>query len=49
MESYCLKCKAKTEMIEAKPDKFKNGTPIMKGKCAKCGNTTFKIQKKATV
>jgi hypothetical protein len=42
-EAYCVKCKAKREMVDAKEDTMKNGRPILKGKCAVCGTTICKI------
>ena len=32
MEAYCVKCKAKKEMSDAKEVKMKNGRKAMKGK-----------------
>ena len=50
VEAYCVKCKAKSEMIDHKEVKMKakgGGTrPAMKGKCKKCGTTMFKIMAK---
>ena len=47
VEGYCVKCKSKREMHEAKEVemKGKGGTKrrAMKGKCSKCGTTMFKI------
>ena len=47
VEGYCVKCKAKREMTENKEVAMKakgGGTRrAMKGKCAKCGTTMFKI------
>jgi len=40
---YCVKCKAKSEMKDAKQVKMKNGRPAMKGKCTKCGTGMYKI------
>ena len=37
MQAYCVKCKAKREMKEAKQVKMKNGRNAMKGKCPECG------------
>jgi len=49
-EAYCVKCKAKSEMVDGKEVKMKakgGGTrPAMKGKCKKCGTTMFKIMAK---
>jgi hypothetical protein len=36
---YCVKCKAKTPTTDAKEVVAKNGRPMIKGKCSKCGTT----------
>ncbi len=41
--AYCVKCKAKSEMKDAKEVKMKNGRPAMKGTCVKCGTGMYKI------
>ena len=46
LTGYCIKCKGKQPILEAKEDKFKNGTPIMKGKCSGCGGPLFRIIRK---
>ncbi len=43
MEGYCLKCKAKKEMKDAKEITMKNGRKAMQGKCSDCGTGMFKI------
>ena len=47
VEGYCVKCKAKREMADAKEVamKGKGGGQrrAMKGKCPKCGTTMFRI------
>ncbi len=45
MEGYCVKCKAKREMKDAKAVTMKNGKPATQGKCPSCGTTMFKIGK----
>ena len=47
MEGYCVKCKAKREMVDGaevemkgKGDKVRRA---MKGKCPECGTTMFRI------
>lgn len=40
---YCVKCKAKSEMVSAEQVKMKNGRPAMKGTCGKCGTGMYKI------
>ncbi|MEM3126929.1 MAG: DUF5679 domain-containing protein [Candidatus Woesearchaeota archaeon] len=42
-KGYCVKCKAKSEMKDAKQVTMKNGRKAMKGKCAKCGTGMYKI------
>ncbi len=46
-EAYCVKCKAKREMSEAKEVTMKNGRKAMKGKCPTCGTGMYKIMGKA--
>lgn len=43
VEGYCVKCKAKSEMADAKQTTMANGRSAMKGKCKKCGTGMFKI------
>ena len=47
MEGYCVKCRAKVEMAEAKEVTMKTGKKAMDGKCTKCGTRVFKILPKA--
>ena len=47
VEAYCVKCKAKKEMKDAKAVTMKNGKPATQGKCPDCGTTMFKIGKAA--
>jgi len=42
-EGYCVKCKAKREMINVKQVKMANGRPALKGTCPVCGTGMFKI------
>jgi hypothetical protein len=42
-EAYCVKCKAKRQMSEAKEVTMKNGRKAMKGKCPSCGTGMYKI------
>jgi hypothetical protein len=37
MEAYCVKCKAKKEMKDAKAITMKNGKPATQGICPTCG------------
>ncbi len=45
MEAYCVKCKAKQEMCDAKTITMKNGKPATEGVCPVCGTKMFKIGK----
>lgn len=45
VEGYCVKCKEKKEMKDAKQDKMKNGRDCVKGTCPSCGTNMFKIGK----
>ncbi|MBL7085466.1 MAG: hypothetical protein ISS43_05095 [Candidatus Omnitrophica bacterium] len=45
MEAYCVKCKAKKEMKDAKEVTLKNGRKAMKGKCPDCATSLFRIVK----
>ncbi len=37
MQGYCLKCREKREMNDAKEVTLKNGRPAMQGTCSVCG------------
>ena len=41
--AYCVKCKAKREMVNPQKVTMKNGRPAMKGVCSKCGTGMYKI------
>ena len=43
VEAYCVKCKAKQEMANAKEVTMKNGRKAMKGNCPKCGTGMYRI------
>jgi hypothetical protein len=43
VEGYCVKCKAKKEIINAVEETMKNGRKAIKGKCPTCGTVMFKI------
>jgi len=45
VEGYCVKCKAKRVMKDAKQITMKNGRPAAQGTCPKCGTKMFKIGK----
>ena len=40
---YCVKCKTKQEMKEAKEVAMKNGRKALKGSCSKCNTGMYKI------
>lgn len=42
-EGYCVKCKAKKEIMDAVEEVMKNGRKAIKGKCPTCGTVMFKI------
>ena len=42
-EGYCVKCKAKQEIVDAVEETMKNGRKAIKGKCPTCGTVMFKI------
>ena len=46
MQGYCVKCREKREMKDAKEVTMKNGKPATKGVCPVCGTVMFKIGKK---
>lgn len=43
VEGHCMRCKDSREMANAKQVKMKNGRPAVKGVCAKCGCSMYKI------
>ena len=43
MEAYCMKCKTKKEMKNAKAITMKNGKPATQGVCPVCGTKMFRI------
>ncbi len=51
VEAYCVKCKAKREMANAKEVEMKGKGGVkrkaQKGTCSKCGTTMFRIMGKA--
>ncbi|MEE9593918.1 MAG: DUF5679 domain-containing protein [Candidatus Hydrothermarchaeales archaeon] len=40
---YCVKCRAKREMKDAKQITMKNGKPATQGVCPNCSTKMFKI------
>ncbi len=45
MQAYCMKCRAKREMRDAKAITMKNGKPATQGVCPACGTKMFRIGK----
>lgn len=43
MEGYCVKCRKKREIQNAKQIKMKNGKPATQGVCPVCGTKMFRI------
>ena len=42
-EGYCVKCKARKEIVGGVEETMKNGRKAIKGKCPTCGTVMFKI------
>jgi hypothetical protein len=45
VQAYCVKCRAKREMKDAKAITMKNGKPATQGVCPTCGTKMFRIGK----
>jgi len=45
MQAYCMKCRAKKEMEDAKSITTKNGKPATQGVCSTYGTKMFRIGK----
>jgi hypothetical protein len=45
VQGYCVKCRKKVEIKDAKKITMKNGKPATKGSCPKCGTGVFRIGK----
>ena len=45
MQAYCMKCRTKREMKDAKVIIMKNGRPATQGVCPTCGTKMFRIGK----
>lgn len=45
LEGYCVKCRSKKEIKDAKQVTMKNGRPATEGVCPDCGTKIFKIGK----
>lgn len=43
MQAYCVKCRAKQDMRNAKTIVMKNGRPAVQGECVVCGTKMFRI------
>jgi hypothetical protein len=43
--AYCLKCRAKREMRNARQVTLKNGRPATQGICPVCGTKMYRIGK----
>ena len=44
--AYCMKCRTKREMKDARAINMKNGKPATQGICPKCGTKMFRIGKR---
>ncbi|MCK5253967.1 MAG: hypothetical protein KAQ96_13500 [Thermoplasmata archaeon] len=42
-EGYCMKCREKREIKDAKKITMKNGKPATQGTCPVCGTKVFRI------
>ena len=42
-QGYCVKSKAKKDIVDAVEETMKNGRKAIKGKCPTCGTVMFKI------
>ncbi len=45
MEAYCMKCRTKKDIKDAKAIIMKNGRPATQGVCVDCGTKMFRIGK----
>ena len=45
IQAYCVKCRAKKEMKDAKAITRKNGKPAAQGMCPTCGTKMLRIGK----
>jgi len=43
--AYCMKCRQKRDIKDAKNVTLKNGRPAMQGVCPVCGTKVFRIGK----
>jgi DNA-directed RNA polymerase subunit RPC12/RpoP len=42
-EGYCMKCRKKVQIKDAKKITMKNGKPATQGACPNCGTKVFRI------
>mgnify|MGYP003669250436 CR=1 FL=1 len=49
MEGYCVKCRAKREMVKAKRITTSNGRNAMSGVCKTCGTKMMRFVKKEKI
>ena len=45
MQAYCVKCRKKVDIKDAKAITMKNGRPATQGVCPACGTKVFRIGK----
>jgi len=45
MQAYCVKCRKKVDIKNAKAITMKNGRPATQGVCPACGTKVFRIGK----
>lgn len=45
MQAYCVKCRAKREIKDARSTTLRNGKPATQGTCPVCGTKVFRIGK----
>ena len=43
MQAYCVKCREKRDLKEARAVVMKNGRPAVQGACVVCGTKVFRI------
>ncbi|MCD6289220.1 MAG: type I DNA topoisomerase [Anaerolineae bacterium] len=43
LEAYCMKCRAKREIVDPEPVFTANGRPATRGRCPVCGATLFRM------
>jgi RNase P subunit RPR2 len=45
-KAFCLKCRAETEVKDARSVTTKNGVPATEGRCSECGGKVYRMDKK---